>query len=208
MEVKPVTVPNSKDLPRAPFEALLLRLAPDREQAGQKYEDIRQKLIRFFEWNDCLMAEALADEVFDRVSLKLETEDVRDVVPFTMGVARNVLRELRKKPSMRAIDDLPPGQSPHTLHPELRILDEGERQRRIRCLHRCIQRLSPPDRELSLKYEYYRGKPHSTTQLAQRMAMTVGALQTRAHRIKEKVQRCALRCFDSLFEPARLRTES
>jgi DNA-directed RNA polymerase specialized sigma24 family protein len=186
---------SARDLQRTSFEALLLRLHPDREHAGSKYEEIRQKLIRFFDWNDCSQEEGLADEVFDRVALKLETEDIRDVIAFTWGVARNVLRESRKRPSLLAIDDLPLERSPHTAHPERQILNEGERQRRIKCLQRCIQKLSPDERELFLQYEYYRGRAQNTAQLARRMGTTIGALQTKAHRIKQKVEKCALQCF-------------
>src|SRR5260370_21814440 len=54
------------DLTTASFESLLQRLDPDRERAGGKYENIRRKLIKFFQWNDCFAEEDLADETLDR----------------------------------------------------------------------------------------------------------------------------------------------
>jgi hypothetical protein len=55
----------ARDLTTANFDALMLRLDTDRNRAGDKYEEIRWKLIRFFHWNSCLDAEKLADEAFD-----------------------------------------------------------------------------------------------------------------------------------------------
>src|SRR5260370_8775058 len=54
------------DLTTASFESLLQRLDPDRERAGGKYENIRRKLIKFFQWNDCFAEEDLADEPLGR----------------------------------------------------------------------------------------------------------------------------------------------
>jgi len=59
-----------RDLKSADFEVLLQRLDSDRECAGEKYEDIRRKLIRFFRWNDCFPGDDLADQTFDRVAQK------------------------------------------------------------------------------------------------------------------------------------------
>jgi len=52
------------------FDNLLAWLDPDRERAGQKYEDIRFKLIRNFARRGCSIAEDLTDETINRVSRK------------------------------------------------------------------------------------------------------------------------------------------
>src|SRR5579864_9164930 len=96
--------------PEKSFDCLLRHLDSDRDCAGRRYEEIRQKLIRFFAWNDCGMQEDLADEVLDRVALRLESEAVRDLMAFAWGVARNLVRESRKRLPEVAIDDLPPDQ--------------------------------------------------------------------------------------------------
>ncbi|HEV8367877.1 MAG TPA: hypothetical protein VGQ39_08000 [Pyrinomonadaceae bacterium] len=44
------------------FTRLLQRLDPDREQAGEKYEELRRTLIRFFEWRGAPYPEEHADE--------------------------------------------------------------------------------------------------------------------------------------------------
>ena len=58
------------------FDALLNWLDPRREEAGQKYEDIRLRLIKIFTCRGCLEPEDLADETINRVSKKLP--DIQD----------------------------------------------------------------------------------------------------------------------------------
>ena len=75
---------------------------PDRDQAGQKYEDIRRRLIRIFIHRGCITAEDLADETINRVARKVR--EVRDnynpgddPALYFYGVARNVYREYLKR---------------------------------------------------------------------------------------------------------------
>ena len=194
--------PICKDEPSSQFESLLRRLDADRDHAGQKYEELRRRLIRFFGWNDCFPEEDLADEALDRVALKIDSEEINDIVPFTWGVARNIVREFHKRLPTVDIDDLPPHEGPHTGNAELPIIEAADRQRRLQCLHQCIQVLSAAEREVFLEYEYYTDKPQNTAKLAERLGLTIGALQTKAHRIKHKVEMCTRKCFAS--SPKRL----
>ncbi len=195
--------PAERDLRSAEFETLLRRLAPDRDCAGEKYEDIRRKLVRFFRWNDCFPCEELADQAFDRVAHKLGSEQIHDVPAFLWGVAKNIVREFRKRPPLVNLEELPPHREPHTGHAESSIIERRVRERRLQCLSKCLEQLSASDRELFLSYEYYAAKGENTRRLAARFGRSVGALQTRAHRLKHKVEKCTLKRFllsDQSFE--------
>ena len=188
-------VTGKGDLTTASFESLLLRLDPDRNRAGEKYENLRRRLIKFFQWNDCFPEGELADETLDRVAQKLGSIEIRDVGAFLWGVAKNVAREAVRKPPTSGLDDLPPGMEPHTRHAELPIIERAENERRLQCLHQCIQKLSAADRELFLDYEYFTGKAENTQALAERFQLSLSALQSKAHRLKVKIEKCALKCF-------------
>ena len=82
--------------PHERFESFLARLDTDREAAGQRYEDLRRKLIRFFEWNSCLNADDLADETLDRVQEKLEKANILNLSAYVFGVARKIRQEALK----------------------------------------------------------------------------------------------------------------
>ncbi|HEY8459133.1 MAG TPA: hypothetical protein VIM99_02065, partial [Blastocatellia bacterium] len=53
------------------FERFLNWLNPDREKAGQKYEDIRAGLIGYFNFRGCSGTEDLADETINRAIRQL-----------------------------------------------------------------------------------------------------------------------------------------
>ena len=59
---------------------LLGRLDADREQAGEKYEDLRRTLVRFFGWRGAPFPEEHADETFNRVARRLdEGVEIRNI---------------------------------------------------------------------------------------------------------------------------------
>src|SRR2546421_12507552 len=53
------------------FAKLLDRLDPDRERAGERYEELRRTLTRFFEWRGAPFAGEHTDGVFNRIARKL-----------------------------------------------------------------------------------------------------------------------------------------
>ena len=88
----------ARGLTREGLEALLAFLDPDRDRAGEKYQQIRQRLVKMFECRGLTPPEEPADETMDRVARRLaEGEHVRAGEPMAYfhGVARNVLRERR-----------------------------------------------------------------------------------------------------------------
>jgi hypothetical protein len=48
------------------FDRFLGSLDIDRDRAGEKYENLRLKLLRFFEWRGALHPDLLADETLER----------------------------------------------------------------------------------------------------------------------------------------------
>ncbi|MBZ5521192.1 MAG: hypothetical protein LAP21_02930 [Acidobacteriia bacterium] len=176
------------------FEKLLRLLDADRERAGEKYEDFRRRLVRFFAWNDCYPEEDLADIVFDRVAHKPDAYRVNNIDGFIWGVANNVKREFYKRRHPLNIEDLPPDQAPQTGHLELLMIDEAERRRQRHCLQECIQKLVDSDRDLFLEYEYYAQTSRKVEIMAESLNLTPGALRVKAHRIKRRVEVCVMDC--------------
>src|SRR5258707_3559667 len=79
------------------FAKLLNRLDADRERAGEKYEDLRRTLNRFFEWRGAPFPEEHADETFNRVARKLdEGVEIKNFGGYCYEVARLVCLESTK----------------------------------------------------------------------------------------------------------------
>jgi DNA-directed RNA polymerase specialized sigma24 family protein len=184
------------------FDGLLLVLNPDREKAGKLYEDIRVKLISFFEIQGCPFSEELADETIQRAARKIaEGLEVAagSPYPYFRGVARYVLLEYWKDPERKrvALDDLPPSKHPVTGQNELeeRQGELFQRERTIDCLEQCLQSLPAENRKLFIEYH----KEESTridkrSLMADRLGIDITALRNRITRLRVKLEQCVKDC--------------
>jgi DNA-directed RNA polymerase specialized sigma24 family protein len=186
----------------AQFQGLLERLDGRPERAGEKYEIIRWKLVRFFAWSSCLAPEDLADITLNRVARKLATEAIQDVEGFTWGVAKKIRHEAQKKDLKTvSLESLPSKRAVSDAGSAMEALDQKiQSQKELKCLHHCLQRLSAEDRMLFLAYRV--DKQHymeNRKNLANQFGLTPGALRVRIIRIREKLEHCLDRCLGTKY---------
>lgn len=183
------------------FYRLLNRLHCDRDQAALKHEELRFKLVKFFQWSFCASAEDLADETLTRTARKLQTqeEEILDIEAFVWGVARRIRQESRKK-DLRTVDlsQVPDerfsdsGASIEAIHKKIQLQKERE------CLRRCLQRLSSEEQELFLAYRVDKGQyQERRRQLADKHGLTGSALRVRIIRLRERLEKCIAICLGS-----------
>lgn len=189
--VESAPFPRGKwNLTQEAFDLLLVQLDNDREQAGRKYEVLRRKLVKFFEWRGCTIPEDLADDTMNRIAKNLEAgEQICNFTAFCLGIARNVfLESLRIRRHQETLESLP--QAP------VAQFDESRRE----CLERCMRELPP--QEFRLIMEYYEEEKGSRIrarqELAARLGIPLNALRIRAHRIRAQLQTCVEHCMDVL----------
>lgn len=168
------------------FALLMKWLGSTPEQSGEKYEEIRRRLIAFFLNRQCAEAEDLADETVNRVAGRLEEiADSYDGEPmrYFYGVANNIALEYsrRKRPPV-AVQPPPPA--------------DAEMEQYHECLDECLERLPPKNREIILNY--YRDKQETEAvprrELGAQMKLKSGALRVRAYRIRLKLEQCINEC--------------
>jgi RNA polymerase sigma factor (sigma-70 family) len=175
------------------FELLLAWLGPDRDAAAQKYETIRNGLIRVFIARGCLAAEDLADETFNRVAGKVEgLRDTYEGNParYFYGVADKIrLEYLRRQRPHESVDD----------HPELRAAEPPEETASQACLKHCLQELRLDQREFIVTYysQSKRAKVELHENMAQESGLSKEGLRTRAFRLKGVLQKCLLKCLQN-----------
>src|SRR5262245_50152142 len=185
--------PGIKDrsVSREAFDQMLAWLDSDRERAGQKYEEIRYRLIKIFVCQGCIDPEGLADETIDRVIRK-----VPEIAPnyagnpalYFSGVARYILLEYKNRMAqLRLLPASPPRQIEE---------DNDDIEREYECLDHCIELLTPANRELILEYykEEKQAMIENRKRLAERMGATPNALRVRADRIRNNLQKCVANC--------------
>jgi RNA polymerase sigma factor (sigma-70 family) len=169
------------------FDALLDWLAPEREQAGQKYEEIRTRLIKIFTCRGCCEPEDLADETINRVINRLheiQGQFKGDQAKYFYGVANKVhLEYLRRK-------QIQPIVTP--------AVDADRIEIEYQCLEQCLDQLSAENRNLVVQYYQLERKARIDQRktLAKELGIKVNALRIRAHRIRAMLQNCVQNCLD------------
>jgi DNA-directed RNA polymerase specialized sigma24 family protein len=177
---------NKWTLTQGAFDRLLAHLDPDRQQAGSKYEALRRKLVKFFEWRGSSFAEDLADDTINRVAMNLEAgEEIRRFPAYCAGIARHVflesLRDRQREESLRSESKLPA------------VSEDAER--RSECLEQCMRELSQASLQLILQYyqEDKQARTLARRSLAARLDIPLNALRIRAYRIRASLEACVER---------------
>jgi len=176
------------------FAKLLACFDFDRDRAGQKYEELRLTLIRFFEWRGAPFPEEHADEAFNRVARKLgEGLEIRNIRGYCYEVARLICLEALKGVDSKR-DQLEPD---HQNTEAAASSDEAaEREIRLTCLDRCLENLPADARTLILQYyqDDSQDRIERRKALAAALALNREALANRAQRLRAKLERCVTRC--------------
>ena len=183
------------------FDALLARLDADRERAGLAYEEIRRRLVRYFEWQSSAAPEDHADTVLSRIARKIEQgEEIENVHRYAAGVARLVAKEVAGEQARR-----------HATLARHEALDraavapeEDQPDARMPCLDTCLKQLPAPSRELLLEYYEYEGrtKIDHRGSMAHHLGISGLALRGRVHRIKASLEECVFHCLDTAARPS------
>jgi len=171
---------------------------------GEKYLEMRRRLVFYFDRKNCLASDELADETLSRVAQKLEEKgSITGMSPahYCYVVAKFVfLENLRQaKRGQSGLNEL--AQARLSSGGSLNSKDTAAMQSRERlhdCLDSCLAKLSSADRDLIL--EYYRGEQRAKierrSQLAARLGVSMNALTIRACRIRYKLEECMKACCD------------
>ena len=168
------------------FEKLLTWLNSDRDEAGRIFNLINERLIKLFASRGCVDAEALADEVINRVAVRIDKvkqsydDPIRCFIGFVEHVDREYKREAQKLQSL--------------IEPQRRPSEELERE--DRCLEKCLESLAKPQRRL---FENYfqgekRARINRRKQLAIEFVLTSNALRIRAFHLRRELHECITLC--------------
>lgn len=191
----PTSLKKEWILTKEALDNFLARLDVDRDRAGQKYEGVRVKLLKYFQWSGAVAPDIDADETINRVARKLqEGESVYNLNAYIYGVAKLVNAEslkLRNRNEQLA-DDEEEFEAPE---PE----DDPDAAKRRNCFDRCLQSLPEPNRQIIVGYyQYDKGKKiDHRKKLAAKLGITMNALRIMAHRIRANLETCVRECVAS-----------
>ena len=191
MSLRKVPLKSEWVLTQAAFDGFLATLDRDRDKAGQKYEDIRLKLLKYFQWCGSDMPDIDADETINRVTRRIyEGEDVYNLTGYIYGVAKLVHAEsLKQRNLRRALDE-------GSLIELSSIGIEVDVANYQACLERCLGRLSDEDREIITEYYRYKKteKIDCRKRLAARLGISLNTLRVKMHRQRMNLEACVEKC--------------
>lgn len=160
------------------WQALLGWLDPAPSLAAKRYLTARARLIRAMRRRGAADPEWIVDEAFSRTAVRLADGLPRcgDAVAYVTAVARLVaLEDNRRRARQHRLAGEPAAAAARDLPDERRD-----------ALDACLASLSEIDRQLLLAYHAGRGVERIArrAQLAAHLGLQLGALRTRAHRLR------------------------
>ena len=184
------------------FDSLLFSLDSDRERAGRVYENLRRKLLEFFEARGSHTPDEHTDETFDRVMRRIsEGEPIENPSAYCYGVAKFVWMEASRKRAKAPVElDENLVFTPTVNGDTVADLETARQvvEQRLDCLEKCLDHLADETRDFIV--EYYKEengvKIEQRKLLAERLSTTLNALRLRASRLRRELAKCTEGCVD------------
>lgn len=181
---------EAPELSQYVFDRLLEWLDDGTESHGERYLEMRRRLVSYFDRRNRPAADELADETLNRVARTLEQGGViatRPPARYCYIIAKFVLFEdLRRERRHVALDETTINVDRRSFLADL-AEDDALREQRLDRLDRCLELLEPEQRKLIV--EYYRDtgrqKIERRRALADRLGISMNALAIRASRIRD-----------------------
>ena len=186
-----MSAPRQWKLDASAFDRLLGTLAADRETASHEYEALRERLTCYFDWHGAPFPETLADETLDRIARKLqEGEQIENIHRYARAVARHVFQESSRRRARERAAVAEIGRAAEPVAPP------DDRDVRLLCVQRCLERLPVESRALLLAYYEGKGRIHLEERrgLAERLGLSYSGLKMRAHRARGLLEECVRDC--------------
>lgn len=183
------------------FQGLLGWLDEGMNSDGQKYLEMRRRLVAYFDRKNLNNFEELADETLNRVARRLEEEGaIQSDTPakYCYVVARFVLMEyLRDTQKEKVMVESVGRQQPSHNLPDHHTDSEKElKERMLNCLESCTLQLDRVNYKIITGY--YVGKERvkieNRRELAAGLGITTNALSIRACRLRDKLEGCVRQC--------------
>jgi DNA-directed RNA polymerase specialized sigma24 family protein len=181
---------EDSELSQFVFGRFLEWLDDGTESHGERYLEMRRRLVTYFDRRNRPAADELADETLNRVARTLDQCGVivtRPPARYCYTVARFVLLEdLRRTRRHADLDETRLGVDGRVSSADA-IEDVTRREQRLDRLDRCLEQLKPEQRSLIIDYyrETGREKIERRREQARRLGISMNALAIRACRIRD-----------------------
>jgi len=178
------------------FDSLLGWFSPDADEAGEKYEEIRAGLIKYFSFRGCPESESLADETLNRVAAKLDgftfDGNFKPITYFYSFAAKIYLEDYNQRKRIAAKTVEIGAQYRKKVYLEKKSNPAAD------CLEKCLAKRPAEEKEILLKYYSFdkSEKAESRKKMAQAENIKVELLHTKISRLRKIVRECVKKCLN------------
>ena len=169
------------------FEKFLCWLGPAGGQSGSRFIFIQKRLIQIFASRGCADAESLADEVTNRVAVRIDTvvHKYSDPLRCCLGFVDNVYLEYRREEKKKLDAREPPKPRP------AEVLEKEDA-----CLQQCMGKLEKGEQSVFRRYfeGEKRARMEARRKLSEELRLTANALRIQAHRLRKRLHQCLKDC--------------
>jgi RNA polymerase sigma factor (sigma-70 family) len=162
-----------------PLRDLLAALDPDPVRADASYRELRNQLVRFFEWQNHVDPEEAAQETlargFKRIAGGVDTSTA-GVRSYFFGIARNLVKEGWKSHREELLDPADWARRPSSAR-------DLERVEARLALSQYLGQLRASERRLIVRY-----CTEDRVALSRELGVTAGNLRVMVHRIRQKIE--------------------
>jgi DNA-directed RNA polymerase specialized sigma24 family protein len=183
------------------FHRLLEWLDEGEDSGGQKYLEMRRRLVAYFDRKNCLTPDDLADETLNRVSRRLVEEgaiESESPAKYCYIVARFVFMEYLRGAQKESVplDDVLHRSNEKDFAAPAPSEERAVKEAMLDCLEHCTAKLEPTSRDIIIRYYFgeERVKIENRRALAASLNITMNALSIRACRIRDKLEACVGKC--------------
>jgi DNA-directed RNA polymerase specialized sigma24 family protein len=183
------------------FRNFLVWLDEGSDSGGQKYLEMRQRLVAYFDYKNCRTPNELADETLNRVARRLEekgTIESETPAKYCYIVAKFVFFEYLRTAKKESIplDAVLLNRNSKELTTVEQDEENNLKEKNLDCLKQCVDKLETVNREIIVGYYYgkERVKIENRRSLAAKLGISMNALTIRACRIRDKLETCVRKC--------------
>jgi DNA-directed RNA polymerase specialized sigma24 family protein len=188
------------------FRLLLEWLDEGADSGGERYLEMRRRLVAYFDRKNCLTPDELADETLNRVARRLEEQageiEIETPAKYCYIVARFVFMEYLRAAQKEAVplDDVLRTEKEKDFAAAAAAGGENDerqiKEKMLDCLEQCTAKLEATNRDIIIRYYFgeERVKIENRRALAESLGITTNALTIRACRIRDKLESCVGKC--------------
>jgi DNA-directed RNA polymerase specialized sigma24 family protein len=201
-EASPKQLKSDWQLDAPAFHQLLTYLDEGNSSEGQRYLQMRERLVAYFDRKNCLNPDELADQTLNRVARRLQEEgqiQSETAAKYCYTVARYIFHEHLRRSEKEDLASSELWRRANSVKITAPPRDDPNREGQLQCLESCVSKLDIPSQQIIS--QYYIGnateKIANRRKLAEQLGISPNALSIRACRIREKLEICVRRCAES-----------